>query len=79
MASKSRVVRAHSAIWARRSSGLIFPAIGVFFPYEAIKLLADRHQHANDAIDGLAVENRLMTSPHGEMIGRPEAKRKVSG
>src|SRR5215216_5231082 len=77
MASNSRVVRSHSARWARRSSGFIFPLI--FFLFEqTIELRVDRHQHANDAIDGLAIERRLLATPHLDIVVTRLPSRKMS-
>src|SRR5215471_1379661 len=57
IAANSRELRSHSSRWARRSSGLIFPAI-VFLSEQPFELGVDVHQHANDAIDRLAIEDR---------------------
>jgi hypothetical protein len=74
------VFRSHSARWARRSSGVIFPAIVfLFLAEQAIELCIDVHQHSNDAIDGLPVEGRsLLSSPHLDRVSALPIERKIS-
>jgi hypothetical protein len=60
-------LRSHSSRWARRSSGLIFPAI-LFLSEQPFELGVDVHQHANDAIDRFPVEDRLIATPHPTMV-----------
>jgi hypothetical protein len=80
IASYSSLFRAHWALRARRSSGLILPGIVVLFlAKQKIELGIDLHQHPNDAIDGLSVEaRRLLSSPHPEMVSAAGAPRKMT-
>jgi hypothetical protein len=79
IASYSSLLRAHWAFKARRSSGLIFPGIVLFFlAKQEIELGIDLHQHSNDAIDRLLIEwRRLPSSPHFEIVAAASARRKM--
>ena len=73
-------MRCRSALSARRSSGVIFPAIGLLFlAKQTVELGVDVHQHSNDAIDRLTVERRLLLlSPHFAIVSAASAPRKMS-